>query len=104
MKKREEVKKGENWRRGYQVGVKEGFDLGAKSMLRACGGCKKCFGKGYGTSLRFAEGREDFGSRMMRLKLPQMVFCRCSRGKQLMELWHEGECIIINHYAQKNGA
>ncbi len=66
--------------------------------------CSKCYGKGYGTQTLFAqEGMPDFGpdnGKRRATKLPQMVFCDCSRGKQLMELWHEGEEIIVRAAAE----
>lgn len=65
-------KKGENWRKGYQSGYEE--------ASKAFGGCTKCYGKGYSTSLQFAE------SRLGRYKLPVMKFCQCGRGKQLRKL------------------
>lgn len=67
-----ETKKGESWRRGYLAGVAEFKDI-----------CLKCRGKGYGTSLEFAEG----GGK--RWRLPVIKYCECSRGQQLKELYTE---------------
>ena len=81
MKK--EINKGQNWRKGYQAG----FEEGVKETEKAFGGCKKCYGKGYGTSLEFTEGSEDFGGEdTSRHQLPIMRFCSCGRGKQLEEI------------------
>lgn len=53
---------------------------------KAFGGCKKCFGKGYATTLSFASSQEDFGDEKTGTwKLPEMRFCVCDRGKQLKE-------------------
>ena len=46
-------------------------------------GCDKCFGKGYGTQTAFVGGSDDFIDKKYKWKLPTMVFCDCSRGKQL---------------------
>lgn len=54
---------------------------------KAFGGCKKCYGKGYATTLQFAESAEDFGGEITeRRKLPLIRFCSCERGKQLKTL------------------
>ena len=78
-----------------------------KDTEKAFGGCKKCYGKGYGTQTLFARtGIPDFGpwdGKKYQWKLPSMVFCSCSRGKQLMKLWHEGEAEIIKKIL-KNGS
>lgn len=64
--------------------------------------CDRCFGKGYGTQTLFMqEGMPDFGpddGKRFKTKLATMVFCGCSRGKQLMKLWHEGESVIISSF------
>ena len=39
--------------------------------------CDKCYGKGYGTSLRFA------GTRRASWQLSPVMLCDCPRGKQL---------------------
>jgi hypothetical protein len=98
-----EIKKGEAWRRGYMAGEKDalaiplgvskwkqhGIENGYwdyfEAQIRADYKdiCTKCRGKGYGTSLEFAEG----GGK--RWKLPVIKYCDCSRGQQLKELYTE---------------
>ena len=58
-------------------------------MLKACGGCKKCYGKGYGTQTRFARGSDDWNGTEYEWKLPTIVFCKCARGKQLEHVFVE---------------
>jgi len=80
MKK--ETRKGENYRRGFQNGFEAGVIATHKEYKDIC---KKCRGKGYGTSLTFAEGGDK------RIRLPLMVFCECDRGKQLKKLIETGK-------------
>ena len=76
MKK--EIKKGESWRKGYQIGTSE--------TEKAFGGCKNCYGKGYATTIEFAGSSEDFGGeKTSEWQLPRMRFCSCDRGKALKE-------------------
>jgi hypothetical protein len=104
-----EIKKGQNWRMGYQVGYDEaltipmgvskwkahGVDNGywqffTEEVGRAFGGCKKCYGKGYATTLDFTVGSADFQGDVEYMKQnPIMRFCDCERGKQLQNLWNQ---------------
>ncbi len=54
-----------------------------ETIIRAFGGCTKCYGKGYGTKTEFAEGGRK------RWQLPKISFCSCERGKQLKTLFKE---------------
>lgn len=68
----------------------------ADYLLKAFGGCMKCYGKGYGTQTLYQKEYADFsGDKERIIKLPTMVFCECARGRQLMNLWHAGEKILI---------
>lgn len=79
QKPKSEPKKGESYRRGYMAGVDE--------TAKAYGGCTKCYGKGYATTLEFSEGSEDFGGEdTSRRQLPIIRPCTCARGKQLDRL------------------
>lgn len=64
--------------------------------------CGKCWGKGYGTETKFSEtGMPDFGpddGKRYRTRLPEMVFCDCQRGKDLMRLWNEGRSIMYRAF------
>jgi len=85
-------KKGESWRKGYMTS----FDEGKADMLKACGGCKKCYGKGYGTSISFIGNTDDFetrraGVKPFRIQQPLIVYCTCPRGKQLNKLLEHGD-------------
>ena len=55
--------------------------------LKAAGGCKNCWGKGYATTIEYAvEGMGDFKPNQnagRATKLPEMRFCSCERGKEL---------------------
>lgn len=57
------------------------------TAIKAFGGCDKCYGKGYGTSMFGEQGYSDFGGEGY-LIAPHnnMVFCKCPRGSQLEEL------------------
>lgn len=68
-----EIKKGEQWRKGYQIGYDE--------ASKAYGGCTNCYGKGYAT-VKVQAGNYRVGF----WELPPMKFCSCSRGKQLKKL------------------
>ena len=72
-----------NGRTGYLLG----YEQGIKETQKAFGGCLKCYGKGYGTQTLIEESYKDFGNeKTWRHKVPTMVFCKCSRGKQLEKL------------------
>ena len=77
-----ENKKGQNWRTGYQVGFAE--------ALNACGGCDKCYGKGYSTVLDYVISSSDFPDnepiKRTTTQNPVMRFCSCGRGKQLKKI------------------
>lgn len=47
------------------------YEAGAAKMLKACGGCDICYGKGYSTQLASGGRRAAI--------LP----CKCSRGKRI---------------------
>lgn len=54
---------------------------------KAFGGCKKCYGKGYGTQTLYVHGSADFiGDKDFTEKAPTMVFCTCERGRHLESL------------------
>lgn len=57
-----------------------------EEIKKAFGGCTKCYGKGYHTTLDFTVGHEDFGGEGFFKQNPVMRFCTCDRGKQLKEL------------------
>lgn len=61
-----------------------------KKLIRAFGGCEKCYGKGYGTQTLNYRGRGESdigqGDVVVDEKAPTMVFCDCERGKQLKKL------------------
>lgn len=92
---KKEIKKGESWRRGYQSGYKEGIIHGAKDataeIIKACGGCKKCWGKGYGTQIIFTRSTPDFEGAEGEVitRQPSIVFCKCARAKTLKEIFTE---------------
>src|SRR3990167_5198977 len=55
--------------------------------VKAFGGCTKCFGKGYGNKTEWATSHEDFGGEATGTwKLPDISFCSCNRGMQLVDL------------------
>lgn len=58
------------------------------TLVKAFGGCDRCFGKGYGTKTEFAStGDGDFKpSKPTTWKLNSIVYCSCPRGRQLEEL------------------
>jgi hypothetical protein len=59
---------------------------------KAFGGCKKCYGKGYGTATEYTEAFPDFGDEgYSRDKSDPMVYCDCDRGRQLYKLNQERE-------------
>lgn len=59
------------------------FDI----LVKAFGGCDKCFGKGYGTqTIGITEHADFLGDKTRHYKGPTIVFCSCPRGKQLKEL------------------
>lgn len=47
---------------------------------KAYGGCKKCYGKGYGTSIDFITGKNVLEQTLYYLP------CSCNRGKQMKEI------------------
>lgn len=56
-------------------------------IVKAFGGCEKCYGKGYGTQTVYTTAHADFiGDVTVHRKMPTMVFCECERGKQLEKL------------------
>lgn len=58
----------------------------------AFGGCKFCYGKGYGTATEYKEGSDDFGGEAFREKLPSVIPCpKCERGEQLDKFFKEAE-------------
>lgn len=76
------------------------FNAGVEETAKAYGGCTKCYGKGYATTLIFAEGAEDFGGDgMPRRQLPPIRPCSCDRGKQLdrllLEVQHGNIKVIV---------
>lgn len=48
---------------------------------KAFGGCRNCYGKGYGTQTL------NYSARRFSKRAPTVVFCKCSRGRQLEELF-----------------
>lgn len=60
--------------------VKPLLEEAVRETEKAFGGCKKCYGKGYGTQTLYV------GNSRYREKQPTMVFCSCERGKQLQAL------------------
>lgn len=53
---------------------------------KAYGGCHKCYGKGYATQDSATIGFDDFGDEGFKRHELKMIFCDCSRGKQLKTL------------------
>lgn len=54
------------------------------TVVKAFGGCTKCFGKGYGTATEYINSHPDwFGDNPNRRQNDPMVFCSCDRGNQL---------------------
>lgn len=61
--------------------------LALQTLIKAFGGCEKCYGKGYGTQILNYHGSADFpGDKSFNEKAPTVVFCDCERGKQLEKL------------------
>lgn len=61
--------------------------LRVSKIIKAFGGCTKCYGKGYGTQTAFMSGYGDFiGDSPVEERLPTMALCTCDRGKQLAKL------------------
>lgn len=59
-------------------------------IMRAFGGCTKCYGKGYGTqTLNYKESADFIGDKTTYTKAPTMVFCTCDRGRDLQKFIHE---------------
>lgn len=57
------------------------------TLIKAFGGCEKCYGKGYGTQTLFTTAHADFiGDETTHTKMPTMVFCDCERGLQLKRI------------------
>ena len=57
-----------------------------KQTEKAFGGCLNCYGKGYCTTLEFANLSADFfGDETKVYELPEMRFCKCDRGKELQK-------------------
>lgn len=61
-----------------------------EEMVKAFGGCTNCYGKGYATTIQYAqEGMPDFGEddgQRLKWKLPEMRFCNCARGRDLKKI------------------
>ncbi len=57
------------------------------AQAKAFGGCTKCYGKGYATTIQWASGKGEShmgqGDVEVSYKLPEMRFCSCERGKEL---------------------
>lgn len=60
---------------------KQSYLKGYNEAAAAFGGCKLCYGRGYSTTLAFAESEHE------RVKVPLVQFCSCERGTQLQKLW-----------------
>ena len=59
-----------------------------RKLIRAFGGCDKCYGKGYGTQTLSRTAYADFhGDVETTTKEPTVAFCTCPRGEQLEALW-----------------
>ena len=61
--------------------------LKVHEVIKAFGGCTKCYGKGYSTSKRQAQAFKDFGhEKASKWELDPVIPCSCDRGKQLKEI------------------
>ena len=73
-----------------------------QKIIKAFGGCTKCFGKGYGTQTLYSRSISDFGElEEYKDKLPTIVFCDCERGKELEGYWNKGRRIDPNINCKK---
>ncbi len=55
-------------------------------LIKAFGGCTKCYGKGYATVRETVSGGGDFEDKPFYEVLDPMITCTCDRGKQLDKL------------------
>jgi len=61
-----------------------------EDTAKAYGGCTNCYGKGYSTTIEFAQSFPDFiGDKGYKSQKPMMKYCDCERGKQLQSLRKE---------------
>ncbi len=64
----------------------------ARHRETAFGGCRKCYGKGYATSITYSKGVDEFDSRIrVDEKNQEEVFCGCERGRELEKRFKEAE-------------
>ncbi len=70
--------KGESWRKAYQTGFDE--------AMKACGDCRKCYGKGYATVSEHASGSDEWTGKKYDWKLNPISPCSCDRGKQIKQI------------------
>jgi hypothetical protein len=65
-----------------------------RKLIQSFGGCEKCFGKGYGTTMVGIRGAEDFGGEgFIETPTERVSFCSCSRGIQLKSLWNKAKTV-----------
>ncbi len=68
-----------------------------KSQIeKAFGGCKNCYGKGYATTIEYAQTCEDFGGEeIKRWQLSDIRFCNCERGKELKKRFQDQKSRLL---------
>lgn len=86
--------KGKSKSRGAALVFFGGMMLEVRQLIRAFGGCERCYGKGYGTTMVGIQGAEDFGGEsFLETASERVSFCKCSRGQQLKRLWNAAKTI-----------
>ncbi len=79
--------KGESHGRGQALLLFAHAMVEIVQLIKAFGGCTKCYGKGYGTQTAFAHTSADLpGDVDYSEQLPVIVPCTCQRGKQIKVL------------------
>lgn len=79
--------KGKSKTRGQALVLFAFAMLEVRNVIKAFGGCEKCYGKGYATQIRNLTLHADFiGDKTYTVPTSPYIPCSCSRGREIKKM------------------